>query len=144
MVAQWTFPQTQTPIVVPKVATSTDDLKAGVGSVAVAVVAPKEGPIDVLPGTPVVLIAKRLRESPTFKKALRAVSLAWAAFWAYVIVNVLIAGGPFALEQDQWLKLLKDASYPALLTVAGVYGIALKTKDNDPIVNGSLSAGPKA
>ena len=143
MTPQWSFPHIAISHAAPQVATSTADLKNGVGSVAVAVVAPKEGPIDVLPGTPVILIAKRLRESPTFQKLWRAIYLAWGAFWGYVAVNVLIAGGPFALEQDQWLKLLKDASYPALLTVAGVYGIALKTKDNDPIVNGSLSVGPK-
>ena len=122
-------------------AKSTDDMKAGPGAVVAAVIAPKEGPINVTAGTPVVLIAKRLRESPTFKKALRAVSIAWGAFWGYVIVQVLIAGGPFALKSDQWLALLKDASYPALLTAAGVYGITLKVKDNDPVVNGGLSSG---
>jgi hypothetical protein len=122
------------------VATTVADLKAGVGSVATAVVAPKEGPIDVLPGTPVILIAKRLRESPTFKKLWRAIYLAWGAFWGYVVVNLVIAGGPFELTEARWLALLKDASYPALLTVASVYGISLKTSDNDPIVNGSLAA----
>ena len=125
----------------PKVATTTADLKKGVGSYATAVVAPKEGPINVSPGTPVVLIAKRLRESPTFKKLWRAIYLAWGAFWAYVLTNVLIAGGPFMLVDDQWTKLLKDAAYPALLTVAGVYGISLKVKDNDPVINGSLTSG---
>jgi hypothetical protein len=124
-----------------KIATTVADLKPGVGSYATAVVAPKEGPIDVPAGTPVILVAKRLRESPTFKKLWRAIYLAWGAFWAYVITNVLIAGGPFDLVQDQWLKLLKDAAYPALLTVAGVYGISLKAKDNDPVVNGSLTSG---
>ena len=125
----------------PKVATTTADLKKGVGSYATAVVAPKEGPINVSPGTPVVLIAKRLRESPTFKKLWRAIYLAWGAFWGYVIVRVLFAGGPFLLTETQWLSLLKDASYPALATAAGVYGITLKVKDNDPVVNGSLTSG---
>jgi hypothetical protein len=124
-------------------AKSTADMQDGVGSVVAAVVAPKEGPINVTPGTPVVLIAKRLRESPTFKKLWRAIVVAWSAFWLYVIGAVLLAGGPFELNKMAWLSLLKDASYPALLTAAGVYGITLKVKDNDPIVSGSLAAGPE-
>lgn len=137
----WKFPEVPVPPPAQRIATSTADLKQGVGSFATAVVAPKEGPIDVKPGTPVVLVAKRLRDSATFKKALRAVSVAWGAFWGYVIVQVLIAGGPFELTQAQWLSLLKDATYPALLTAAGIYGISVRVKDNDPVVNGSLAAG---
>jgi len=116
-------------------------MKGGVGAVVSAVIVPKEGPLGVSAGTPVVLVARRLRESPTFKKLWGAICLAWGAFWTYVVVNVLIAGGPFALASDQWLSLLKDATYPALLTAVGVYGIVLKNSDNDPVVDGSLAAG---
>lgn len=132
MPLKWNIPQA--PAAIPKVAASTADLKAGPGSVALAVVAPKSGPIPVAPGTPVVVVAKKFWDSPTIKKLWRAVCLAWGAFWAYVVVQVLVAGGPFKLSQTEWIGLAKDASYPALLTAAAAYGITLKKADNDPTV----------
>lgn len=122
-------------------AKSVADMPNGVGSVVAAVVAPKAGAINVPPGTPVVLVAKRFWDSPTVKKARNAITLAWGAFWAYVIVEVLLAGGPFKLTSASWLGLLKDATYPALLTAAGLYGISVKLKDNDPVVNGGVVPG---
>lgn len=124
-------------------AKSVADMPDGVGSVVPAVVAPKAGAIDVPPGTPVVVVAKSFWASPTVKKVRNAVSLAWGAFWAYVLVQVIVAGGPFKLTQAEWISLLQDATYPALLTVAGLYGISLKTKDNDPLVAGSLTGAAK-
>lgn len=114
-------------------------MQGGVGSVVAAVIAPKAGDIDVAAGTPVVLIAKRLRESPTFKKLWRAIYIAWGAFWTYVVIAVLVAGGPFELTSAEWLSLLKAATYPALASAAFVYGIKLKVGDNDPVVNGRLT-----
>lgn len=125
------------------VATTKLDL-LGPGTLATAVVAPKEGPIPVAAGTPVVTLAKHLRDSASFKKAVRAVSLAWAAFWGYVVVVVLLAGGPFKLDSAKWIGLLKDATYPALATAAAVYGIKVKVGDNDPVVSGSLKGSEKA
>lgn len=127
-----------------RAATSVADMPDGVGSVVAAVVAPKEGAINVRPGTPVVLVAKRFWDSPTIKKLRNAMALAWGAFAGYVVFNVLISGGPFELTAAQWLALLRDGTYPALLTVAGVYGISLKVKDNDPVVTGSPPKGPGA
>jgi hypothetical protein len=131
MPLKWNIPQVTPP---PNIAASTADLKAGPGSVALAIVAPKAGPIPVTPGTPVIVVAKSFWDSPTIKKLWRAVCVAWGVFWAYIVTQVLIAGGPFKLAQAEWIALLKDASYPALLTAAAAYGIKLKKSDNDPTV----------
>ena len=136
MTLHWNIPTASAPDAPPKVATTVADLKKGVGSYATAVVAPKEGAIDVPSGTPVIVVAKKFWESKAVRRLWTAICAAWGAFWLYVISNVLMAGGPFNLTQDQWLVLLKDATYPALLSVGLAYGIQQKTKDNDPVVNG--------
>lgn len=131
------FPGEQIPV-----ATSKEDLQ-GPGTLATAIVAPKTGDIPVTAGTPVVLIAKHLLDSPTFKKLTRAAVLAWGAFWTYVVIVVIATGGPFKLDAAAWIGLLKDATYPALVTAAALYGIKVKAGDNDPVISGSLT-GSKA
>lgn len=114
-----------------------DELPAP-GQITAAPVAPAKGAIDVEAGSPVVVVAQHLWDSPTVRRFIGAIKLAWAAFAGYVLVSVLLAGGPFKLDGPAWIALLKDATYPALLTIAGVYGIALKGKDNNPVTSGGL------
>jgi hypothetical protein len=134
------FPAEQAPIV-----TNLAELKAvvnkegGTGTLATAIIAPKEGDIPVAPGTPVIVLAKALRDSVTFKKFWRALYLAWGAFWTYVIVAIISAGG---LWNVNWTEVLRNATLPAVVTIAAVYGLKVAAGSNDVIVNASLSKGP--
>lgn len=114
-----------------KIAETTADLKKGVGSYALAVVAPKEGPIDVKPGTPVVLVAKRLWESPTVKRFVQIITGAWIAFAGYVGVSILAKGD---LWEVDWMSVLKQGANVAAFSALAAYGIVLKKSDNDPTV----------
>ena len=114
----------------PKVATTVADLKKGVGSYATAVVAPKEGPINVPPGTPVILVVKRFWESPTIKKLVHVVIAAWGVFLAYVGFEIVKAGDLWGVD---WKSVAREGANVAALSALAGYGISLKQKDNDPV-----------
>jgi hypothetical protein len=120
------------------VAMSTDDLKAGPGSLATAIVAPKAGDIPVTAGTPVVVVAKALLDSPTVKKLLRVVYVAWGAFATFIGYKILEAGGIFGLD---WTSIMHGGINLAVVTALAAYGINLKGRDNDPVINTSLMKG---
>jgi len=131
--AKWNLPPMQLPYVATaplKIATSTDDLKKGVGSYALAVVAPKEGPIDVKAGTPVILVVKNLMESPTVKKLLRVVYAAWIVFALYVGFEIVKAGDLWTVD---WSAVAKAGVNAAVISGLAGYGISLKKSDNDPV-----------
>ena len=114
-----------------KVATSTADLKKGVGSVALAVVAPKAGPINVPVGTPVIVVAKHLWDSPTVKKLLRVAYASWLVFLGYVGVEILRAG---SLWKTDWASVARAGADAAVFSGLAGYGISLRRSDNDPTV----------
>jgi hypothetical protein len=114
----------------PKIATTVADLKKGVGSYAIAVVAPKEGPINVPVGTPVILVVKHLWESPTVKKLIRVVIAAWGVFLAYVGFEIVKAGDLWGVD---WKMVAREGANVAALSALAGYGISLKSKDNDPV-----------
>ena len=114
------------------VASTTDDLKAGPGSLATAIVAPKGGDIPVKAGTPVVVVAKALLDSPTVKKLLNVVYVAWGAFATFVGYKIIAAGGVFGLD---WTSLLHGGVNLAIVTALAAYGIKIKAADNDPVIS---------
>ena len=131
----WTGATLETSAEQIPVAMSTDDLKDGPGSLATAIVAPKAGDIPVKAGTPVIVIAKHLLDSPTVKKLLHVVYIAWGAFATFIAYKIIDVGGIFGLD---WASILRAGINVALLTALAAYGISLKGQDNDPLVNMSL------
>jgi hypothetical protein len=129
MPLKWNIPQSP-PQQPPKVAATVADLKAGPGSVAMAVVAPKAGPIPVAPGTPVILVAKGFWDSPTIKKLLRVVYAAWLVFAGYAGFEIVKAGDLWSVD---WHAVGREGVNVAVLSALAGYGISLKTKDNDPV-----------
>ena len=117
------------------VATKTADL-LGPGTLATAIVAPKMGDIPVEAGTPVVLIAKHLRDTDTFKKLVRVMQIAWGTFAAFVGYKIIDHGSVWGMD---WTSVGRGAIDAALLSALAVYGISLKSKFNDPAISGSLS-----
>jgi hypothetical protein len=128
------FPGEQIPV-----AASKEDLQ-GPGTLATAIVAPKSGDIPVTAGTPVVVIAKHLLDSPTVQKLIRVGYLAWLAFAGYVGIKILANGSIFGID---WLPVLRTGLDAAVVSALAAYGISLKSKDNDPVISASLS-GSKA
>lgn len=128
------FPGEQIPV-----AASKEDLQ-GPGTLATAIVAPKSGDIPVAAGTPVVVIAKHLLDSPTVKKLLRVGYFAWIAFVGFVGIKILAHGSVFGMD---WTPVFRAGIDAAVVSALAGYGITLKAGDNDPVISGSLS-GSKA
>ena len=132
---------------VPPIVTTREQLAAvvtkaeGTGTLVSAVTAPQTGDIPVKPGTPVVLVAKHLRDTDTFKKLVRVVQIAWAAFAAFVGYKIIDHGSVWGMD---WTAVARGAVDAALLSALAVYGISLKAKFNDPSVSASWAGSAKA
>jgi hypothetical protein len=122
------------------VATTKEDL-LGPGTLATAIVAPKGGDIPVKAGTPVVLIAHHLMDSPTVKKLLRVVYAAWVVFAGYVGVMIVAHGSIWGLN---WAQIGRHGVDLGIISALAGYGISLKSKDNDPVVSASWSGSAAA
>lgn len=122
------------------VAMTKEDL-LGPGTLATAIVAPRGGDIPVVAGTPVVLIAHHLMDSPTVKKLLRVVYGAWIVFAGYVGVMIVANGSIWGLD---WSVIGRHGIDLAIVSALAGYGISLKSKDNDPVVSASWTGSAKA
>jgi hypothetical protein len=122
------------------VATTKEDL-LGPGTLATAIVAPKGGDIPVKAGTPVVLIAHHLMDSPTVKKLLRVVYAAWIVFTGYVGVMIVAHGSIWGLN---WTAIGRHGVDLAIISALAGYGISLKSSDNDPVVSASWTGSAAA
>src|ERR1035437_2592541 len=122
------------------IAMTKEDL-LGPGTLATAIVAPKGGDIPVVAGTPVVVIAHHLMDSPTVKKLLRVVYGAWIVFLGYVGVMIVAHGSIWGLD---WSVIGRHGVDLAIISAPAGYGISLKSKDNDPVVSASWTGSAKA
>jgi hypothetical protein len=115
---------------VKTVATSTDDLKGGVGSHALAVVVPKTGTIDHPEGTPVVLVLKSFWSSTTMTWLRRTVYAAFAVAFVTAFGPAVLAGN---LDAIDWTKVLNDFEKAFLYAIIAALFAVLKKYDNDPV-----------
>jgi hypothetical protein len=115
---------------VPKLATSTADMKAGPGGVVAAVIAPKTGAIDHPEGTPVVVVVQSFWNSKTMTWLRRTVYAAFAGAFVVAFGPAVLAGN---LSGVDWTNVLDTFEKAFLYTViAAVFGV-MKKYDNDPV-----------
>lgn len=125
-------PQGSGPNVITQLSRTAAELPAH-GAITAAPVAPPSGPIDVVAGSPVVVVAKAFWDSPTVKAARNLILGAVGTGLAAVALKVIGAGAVIGLD---WTEVRNIGINAAVLSLAAGFTLYWKTRDNNPVING--------